>query len=153
MTAGIDPLQNHSVLTNDFKMATSGLMQPSETRPSDVPQQAEPPGEARTEILLNAFCVEVPSRFVTGCFRRGRAALPHDVKDQLSLSPSLPLFFIYPISLISYNKLNTHRVSWTALLSPDIETKFRRSDSDALTVGTSKKQEIGGIFFLSAVAQ
>lgn len=42
MTARIDPLHHHSVLTNDFKLAISGIMQPSEIQPSDLLQQAEP---------------------------------------------------------------------------------------------------------------
>lgn len=41
MTARIDPLHHHSVLTNDFKLAISGIMQPSEIQPSDLLQQAE----------------------------------------------------------------------------------------------------------------
>lgn len=42
MTAHIDPLHHHSALTNDFKLAISQIMQPSEIRPSDMLQQAEP---------------------------------------------------------------------------------------------------------------
>lgn len=42
MTARIDPLHHHSVLTNDFKLAISGIMRPSEIQPSDLLQQAEP---------------------------------------------------------------------------------------------------------------
>lgn len=42
MTARIDPLHHRSALTNDFKLAISGIMQPSEIRPSDMLQQAGP---------------------------------------------------------------------------------------------------------------
>lgn len=42
MTARIDPLHHHSALTNDFKLAISGIMQPAKIRPSDMLQQAEP---------------------------------------------------------------------------------------------------------------
>ena len=42
MTARIDPLHHHSVLTNGFKLAISGIMEPSEIQPSDALQQAGP---------------------------------------------------------------------------------------------------------------
>lgn len=48
MTACIDPLHHRSVLTNDFKLAISGIMQPSGIQASDMLQQAQP-REARGE--------------------------------------------------------------------------------------------------------
>lgn len=65
MTARIDPLHHHSVLTNGFKLAISGIIEPSEIQPSDALQQAEPQETQGREKLLNRSSLVTQSRIVS----------------------------------------------------------------------------------------
>lgn len=59
MTARIDPPHHHSALTNDLKLAISGIMQPFEMSPFDMLQRSEPQETQGEKILLNRLFVQM----------------------------------------------------------------------------------------------